>query len=338
MSRPSRPTLADVAARAGVSLKTASRALNGEYGVAAATAERVERAARELGFRPNLLARSLASRGVSATVGLVISSVSDPFIAALVGAVESVLAPRDLHMVSTSHGDDAQRQRANVRALVERRVDALIVVAAPGEAGYLQREIDHGLVVVAVDRPLEGVSVDTITIDNEGGAAHAVAGLISSGHTRIAALGNDARLWTLKQRYLGYTRAMAAAGIPVDPQLVDLDCRDSAGAQEVVGRMLGLADPPTAVFATQNTAGRGAVRAMLAAGKVVDLTVFDEVADPDLLIIPPTVVVQSDSVRLGTAAATMTLERLDGLEGPARSVVLPPGYDHPRAPTAAVTS
>lgn len=324
-----RPTLADVAAQAGVSLKTASRALNGEYGVAATTARRVEEAARELGFRPNHLARSLASRQTSATVGLVISSVSDPFVAALAGAVEAILAPRQLQLVSASHGDDAQRQRTLVRTLVERRVDALVLLPAPGQVPYLQREIDHGLVVVSVDRPLDGVKVDTVTVDNVEGARAAVQELVHAGHRRIAALGNDGRLWTLQQRHRGYLQVLAEAGIEPDERLVRLDCQDVAGAQRAVLDMLALADPPTAVFSGQNIGGRGAVRAMLQAGVVVSLAVFDDVSDPDLLVIPPQLVVESDPVRLGTVVAKMTLERLDGLDAGPRDVVLPPLYQRP---------
>jgi LacI family transcriptional regulator len=324
MSRPGRPTLADVASRAGVSLKTASRAVNGEYGVSQATASRVLEAARELGFRPNHLARSLAAGGPSAAVGLVISSVSDPFIAAVAGAVETVLAPRELQLLSASHGDDAERQRRIVRTFVERRLDALIIIPAPGDAHYLQAEIHHGLVVVAIDRPLDGVEVDTAVVDNRVGAAEAVARLVARGHRRIAALGTDGRLWTLQERLAGYVVGLEAAGLPYDPQIVELSSRDAAGAEENLNRMLALPDPPTAVFAAQHMAGRGTVRAMNRARVDLDLAVFDELVDTDLLITPPVVVVASGPDRLGHLAATMVMERLDGLEVPPRSVTLSP--------------
>jgi len=331
MTRRTRPTLADVAARAGVSLKTASRALNDEYGVADTTAERVRQAARQLGFRRNQLARALATRQTSATVGLVIPTVSDPFFAALAAAVEATLAPRELGLISASHSDDVTRQRMLTRALVERRVDALVVVSAPGDSSYLQLDIDHGLAVGAVDRPLEGVSVDSVVIDNRGAARVAVAELVAAGHRRIAVIGFDARLWTMGERYDGYLDALAQAGISLDTSLVALSCGDAAQAEATVTAMLRAPEPPTAVFALHNRSGRAAIRAMLAVGAVVDLTVFDEVADPDLLVIPPLTVVASDPRRLGAAAAAMTLERLDGLQGPARSVVLPPLFQHPRA-------
>lgn len=321
-----RPTLADVARRAGVSLKTASRAVNGEYGVAESTAARVREAARALGFRPNHLARSLAAGGPSAAVGLVISSVADPFIAALVGAVESVLAPRGLHLMTASHHDDPDRQRQIVRTLVERRVDALILVPAPGAAEYLAPEIEHGLAVVSLDRPLDGVEVDTVVVDNALGAEQAVERLLARGHRRIAALGNDSRLWTLQRRFDGYRQALAAAGVPYDPALAELDCLDAAGAQRVVHDLLALADPPTAVFAAQHMTGRGTVRAMQHAGTALDVAVFDEVVDTDLLVAPPLVVIASGPDRLGHRGARMAIDRLDGTvssDQPARTVVLP---------------
>jgi LacI family transcriptional regulator, galactose operon repressor len=324
VNRAGRPTLADVARRAGVSLKTASRAVNGEYGVAESTASRVREAARELGFRPNHLARSLAAGGPSAAVGLVLSAVSDPFIAAISGAVESVLAPRDLQLLSASHGDDPDRQRVIVRTFVERRLDAVIIVPAPGDASYLRTEIDHGLVVVAIDRPLEGVDVDTGVVDNRAGAEEAVARLVARGHRRIAALGNDGRLWTLGERFLGYRGGLDAAGLPFDPDLVDLNCGDAEGAARAVRRMLALDAPPTAVFAAQHMAGRGTVRVVHQTGVPLDVAVFDELVDTDLLVTPPVVVVASGPDRLGTVGATMVIERLDGYVGKGRRVVLPP--------------
>jgi len=322
MSVPGRPTLADVARQAGVSLKTASRAVNGEYGVAPGTADRVLQAARELGFRPNRMARSLASGRATAAVGLVIAGVADPFFSLVTGAVENVLASRDLQLVTASHGDDPDRQRRLVQALVERRVDGLLLVPAPGDASYLARELDHGLVVVALDRPLEGAAVDTVTVDNRAGAAEAVRLLIADGHRRIALLSGDGRLWTCQERLQGYLAALAEAGLGPDPELIASSAQDAAGAQRAVGRMLRLPDPPTAFLATAPLPGRGGFRAMRANGVRLDVATFDDVSDPDLLT-PPPLVVESGPERLGTLAARMMLERLDGLSGPARSIVLP---------------
>jgi LacI family transcriptional regulator len=322
MSRSSRPTLAQVAELAGVSLKTASRAMNGEYGVATATSERVLAAARSLGFRPNLLARSLASGRPSAAVGLVIPNVADAFFAELVGGVERTLASRDLQLVIASHHDDAVAQRKIVRALVERRVDALLLVPAPGEASYLQVDIDHGLVVVSLDRPTMGVDVDTVIVDNRSATAAAVSELIAAGHRRIAFLADNSQLWTMQERMNGYRLALAEADIAEDATLVHPDCANRETSEGVIADLLGSDDPPTAVFAAHNATGREVVRAARAATVEIPLVVFDEVSDPDLLIAPPQVL-RSNPERLGMIAAEMALERLDGL-GTAPRVVIQP--------------
>jgi LacI family transcriptional regulator len=323
--RTGRPTLADVAARAGVSLKTASRALNGEYGVAQATARRVQEASRELGFRPNHLARSLASGRPSAAVGLVVSSVSDHFMAAVTGTVERALGPRDLQLVTASHGDDAVRQRRIVRTLVERRVDALLLVPAPGDASYLAPEIEHGLVVVALDRPLAGLDADTVTVDNVAAARTAVARFVAAGHRRIAFLGWDPALWTVAQRYVGYRAALDAAGLALDPELALLDYALRDDPEAAVESLLTRPDPPTAMLCAQHSAGRTAMRVVRRLGCPVDLAVHDDIHDPDLLARPPFVLV-SGAQRLGAAATELLLERLDGARGPVRHVVLPPVY------------
>lgn len=322
MSRSSRPTLAQVAELAGVSLKTASRALNDEYGVAPATSERVLAAARTLGFRPNLLARALASGRPSAAVGLVIPNVADPFFAELVGGVERTLASRDLQLVIASHHDDPVAQRKIVRALVERRVDALLLVPAPGEASYLQADIDHGLVVVSLDRPTVGVDVDTVIVDNRSAAAGAVGELIAAGHRRIAFLADNSQLWTMQERLSGYRVALAEADIAEDPELVYADCPDREASERAIAELLASDDPPSAVFAAHNATGREVVRAAHAATVEIPLVVFDEVSDPDLLIAPPQVL-RSNPERLGETAAEMALERLDGVAAAPRRVIQP---------------
>lgn len=157
-----RPRLEDVAARAGVSLKQASRAINGEPHVAPATSERVHQAVRELGFRPNQLARSLARRGRSGLVGVLVPAIAEPSVARMVGAAEQLLARRDLALIVASHHDDPLLQRGLAGALIDRRVEALLLMPAPGPASYLGADLARGLVVVGLGRPIDGLAADTV--------------------------------------------------------------------------------------------------------------------------------------------------------------------------------
>mgnify|MGYP003350937201 CR=1 FL=1 len=218
-----RPRLADVAERAGVSLKTASRALNGEYGVAPETAQRVQAAADALGFRPNRLAQSLAGGRHSALVGLVIPDIADPFVAEVAGGVEAVIAGHGLQLITASHANDPETQQRLVAALLEHRVAALILMPAPGPAGYLAPDVRHGLVVASLDRPLEGITVDTVVLDNEAATDEAIDRLVAAGHRRIGLLAHDPRLWTVARRIDAYRGSLTRVGIPGDPGLIVTD-------------------------------------------------------------------------------------------------------------------
>ena len=323
VSTSGRPTLADVAALAGVSLKTASRALNEEYGVARTTSERVFAAARELGFRPNRLAQSLAGGGPSAAVGLLIPDVSDPFVAGVVGAVERVLAARDLQLITASHGDDPIASTARQRA---RRAAGRRAAHHVGARRRLLSPRGHQATGWSSWRwtgPSRGWTWTPSRSTTRPAPARPSGRLLAAGHRRVAALAGDVWLWTLARRLDGYRAAHADAGVAVDEALISID-QGASEAQAALKAMLELDDPPTAVFAAHPGVGRGAMRAMHDSGMAVDLAVFDGIDDNDLLITPPVVVAVSGPDRIGQLAAELLLDRLKGLQGPPRHVVLAP--------------
>ena len=167
----------DVASSAGVSLKTVSRVVNGEDGVRPATAARVEAAIASLGFARNDVARSLR-HGRANALGLVIEDVANPFYSAIARTVEDAAHARSHILITGSCEEDAERERALVLRLLSRSVDALLIVPAGDDHRYLQPEIDAGTPIVFLDRPPHGVDVDTVLLDNVGGARAAVEHLI----------------------------------------------------------------------------------------------------------------------------------------------------------------
>src|SRR5690349_2630169 len=178
--RTTRPTMRDVAELAGVSLKTVSRVINDEPGVAAATAERVSAAIAELGFQRNDLARSLRQGVTSSTLGLLIGDVANPFYSAIAQAVEAAARERGYMLITASCEEDPARERELVGALLRRRVDALLLVPAGPEHAYL----GDGTPVVFLDRPPAGLEADCVLLDNLGGARIAVEHLLAHGHER----------------------------------------------------------------------------------------------------------------------------------------------------------
>jgi LacI family transcriptional regulator len=319
-----RPTMRDVAARAGVSLKTVSRVINAEAGVAAATAARVADAIDELGFQRNDLARSLRQGRTSSTLGLVIEDAANPFYSAIAQAVERAAWERGYLLISASCEEDPGRERELVQTLLRRRVDALLLVPASSDHAYLARETADGTPVVFLDRPPAGIAADQVLLDNVGGARAATAHLLAHGHVRIAFLGDYEQLYTTAERLAGFRQALDAARVQVDDGLVRTGSHDAGHAEEVVAQLLALEPDrrPTAVFAANNRNTVGALRALRRTRRRLALVGFDDFELADLLAVPVTVV-RHDSYQMGAHAAELAFERLSGPDPPPRRIVVP---------------
>ena len=194
-----RATIRDVAALAGVGIKTVSRVINDEPNVSPQMRARVERAVDALRFQPHLGAGTLR-RGNRKTyaLGLVIDSVDNPFSAAINRAVEDVALAHDTAVFAASSDDDPQRERALVQAFTRRRVDGLILTTINPDVGYLQHEREQGTPIVFVDRSPVGLVADAVVTDNYAASVAATRHLLSQGHTRIAHLGDELTIQTAR--------------------------------------------------------------------------------------------------------------------------------------------
>ena len=316
----------DVGALAGVSLKTVSRVINRDPTVSPEIATRVSRAVELLDYRPNHAATSLrrADRK-TATIGLLLEDVANPFSSALHRAVENVARERGMLVFTGSSDEDPEREREVLAAFVSRQVDGLIVVpSGPGQGRFLLERRRAGLAIVFLDRPAAVPAADTVTVDNRLGASRAVRHLALHGHRKIAFLGDLHSIWTAVERERGYLDGLASAGIPLDPGILKRDIRGAEAAEEAVADLLNLADPPTALFTSQNLITIGAVRALRQLGhhQRVALVGFDDFQLADLLD-PAISVIAQDPPALGRTAARLLLERLDGDDSPPRHVVVP---------------
>lgn len=307
----------DVASAAGVALKTVSRVVNGEPGVHPTTAERVREAIERLGYSRNESARVLR-RGRTATIGLVIEDVADPFYAGLSRAVEGVVIEHGCLLLSGSSGEEPGRERELVETFCARRVDGLIVVPAGDDHTYLRSELETGTPVVFADRPPgAGLDVDTVLADNVGGARQAVRHLMVHGHRRIAFLGDDPAIFTAAQRLRGYREELGGL---FDARLVSMRPPSSGMIGDDLACMFALDDPPTALF-TGN--GRYTVTALRAlGGRRVALVGFDDFELADLLD-PGVSVVAQDPSWMGRVAAEVLFRRLRGDVGPSEHLELP---------------
>jgi LacI family transcriptional regulator len=319
-----RATLDDVAALAKVSRKTVSRVVNGEPGVAPATAQTVQAAVARLDYRLNLSASALRrSDGRTSAAGAVLEDLANPFSAAVLRGVEDVLREHGMLLFAGSGDEDPARERALVRALSQRRVDGLVLAPTGSDHGYLRADQSAGMAVVFVDRRPRGILADAVLSDNARGAGDAVRHLAAHGHRRIAYLGDLLDIATAAERFDGYRRTVQELGLALDaPQVHDLHATDLA--RDAVHRLMRSADPPTALFSSQNLVTIGAVSALqsLDLDRSVALVGFDDFPLADLLR-PPVTVVAQDAGEIGRLAATQLLEQLAGTERPPQEILVP---------------
>jgi LacI family transcriptional regulator len=317
-----RATMREVAALAGVSIKTVSRVINGESGVSADLEARVETAAVQLGYHPNLAASNLRrSERQTATLGLMLEDVANPYSGAVHRAVDDAAAKRGIAVLATSLDEDPVREREVARAMIVRRVDGLVIVPTGTDQSYLNSQLEAGLAVVFVDRSPRFLDADTVLATNRQGAREAIEHLLAAGHRRIAFLGDLADIATADDRYKGYADAMLAAGLRVDERLVRNDLHTQATAQKATEGLLQLpaSIAPTALFASQNLIMIGAIHALHQHDlqHLVALVGFDDVELASMLD-PGITVVAQDPYAMGRAAAELLFARLDGYGGPSQ--------------------
>jgi LacI family transcriptional regulator len=313
----------DVAALAGVSLKTVSRVVNREAGVSDDLRERVERAVERLDYTHNLTASNLRrSHGRTGVVGALVQDVSNSFSVGLLRSLEDAARERHCVVLAASIDEETDRERALVADLVARRVDGLILMPSTTDQSYLASEVRAGLPTVFVDRPPRGVESDTVVVDNRRGAKEAVAHLLAGGHTRVAVLVDLPSIPTAADRLRGYEAAMKAAGLRPQADLVVSGLRTTEEAQAALMAMMGRPDPPTAVFACRNILSIGAIRALrdLGLSHEIALVGFDDFPLADLMT-PSLTVVRQDVRAIGRQAAEMLFSRIEGDTSPPRRIL-----------------
>tara|TARA_Y100000296_G_scaffold211_2_gene244 strand:+ start:73 stop:1074 length:1002 start_codon:yes stop_codon:yes gene_type:complete len=213
------PTIYQVAERAGVSLSTVSRVLNGKASVNKVLRERVEKAVEELNYRPNSVARSLANSRTD-SIGVLVPELNAPFFGDLMQAVESTLRAADKHVIITVGRNCLETEKDAVEFLISRNCDALIMHAEALSDEYLLELNQSKLPIALVNRQVEGLSEACTTLDNEKGGYLATRHLLELGHKNIAYISGPIEKRDAKLRLEGHNRALSEAGLLVNSELV----------------------------------------------------------------------------------------------------------------------
>jgi LacI family transcriptional regulator len=305
-------TLRDVAREADCSVATASRALSHGIHVDTLTRDRVRQAAERLGYRSNLLARSLRKQKTG-TVGLVIPTLDKLNYAAAVKLLHDELSAHDYQLILCCHRDDPELEAKALRALAERQVDAIVHVpfSAAGASGVLGRDIS--IPIVELSRRSTAANVDAVIGDDHLGGYEAARHLLENGHRRLALVIGDDRLTTMARRKSGFERAVIEAGLPPSDWSVRSDTSSIGWARDTTAALLESDLRPTGLIAGSNQLSVGLVRAVQEAGlstpKNVSLVAFSN-ADWCEILSPPITSYEIPQAEMGHMAAQLLLNRL----------------------------
>jgi LacI family transcriptional regulator len=287
--------------------------------------DQVQRAAELLSYKPNLAASSLRRRdGRSMMIGLMLEDMTNPYSAAIYRAAEDVARKLGVGLLAGSIEEDPERERDLAAALIQRRVDGLIIVPAGQDHSYLVNEMRMGTAVVFVDRPPRYLAADAVMSNNRTGAAAGARYLMEHGHRRIAYLGDLSSITTAQERFAGFQDALRGADLQLDTHLVRHDLHTIDAANAAATELLTAASPPTALFSGQNLVTIGTVRALRAAGAQhrTALIGFDDFPMADLLE-PAITVIAQDPLSIGKLATELLFQRISGETSLVQVHVLP---------------
>jgi DNA-binding LacI/PurR family transcriptional regulator len=323
----SQVSITDIAAAAGVSPSTVSRALQDHPRISPARRQAIQALAQQMGYRPSQVARSLVT-GRTRTLGVVITDVTDPFVAEVMKGAELASRESGYTLLFASSDRDPGRELEALRLLLDRQVDGMIVIS--GRAGSRYDELRESGEAGTADWPLvlvnnekAGPGIYSVRMDNIAGAHEALSYLRHSGHRRIAFVAGPEGGRSSAERLAGYQQGIAANGLGPLGELVVAGAGLLEDGPRALEALMGRTDPPTAVLCYNDLAAIG----LLAAAARAGIRVPDELAvigydniPLSAFCVPALTTVDQPKGQMGRAAVTMCLQALAGEQ--VRNVVL----------------
>ncbi|WP_293771571.1 LacI family DNA-binding transcriptional regulator [uncultured Corynebacterium sp.] len=316
--------LKDVAAAAGVSVSTASRALAGKPTISAATRARVREAAQRLHYSPNIQARGLRT-AKTYTIGLAIPTLVNPFFATMAAAIQENAGLKGFSTIITAYNEDPAALTSAVDTLYQHQVDGMIIVPSTTAAAQLRQLTDVGLPVVLIDRALEGSDLPAVVSDPQPGIAAAVDALVQAGHTRIGFLAGPGELSTGAGRLAAFLAAREAhPALTPEPELVYYGGFEVTQGRQGARALLDAG--ATAIIAGDSMMSLGVLEHCYAAGVGIGsslaLVGFDDLVY--MRVQPrPISVVDQDVVEMGHQALRLLLDWMDGSSPPRGPTTIP---------------
>jgi LacI family transcriptional regulator, kdg operon repressor len=306
-------TMADVAKEAGVSKSTVSQFLNKRFEyMGENTKKRIEEAIEKLGYQPNYIARSLKQKRTS-MIAIIVANILHYFSTGIIRSIEDFCRHHDLHAIVCNADDHPDQERRYIEVLRAKQVDGMIIFPTGKNRDLYEKMVREGYPVVFVDRKTRLDHAYSVVTDNAAATCQAIKQLIGQGHQRIAFVVQPLMVSTRKGRLEGYRKAMADAGLPVNPKYIV-----ESPVDEVKSRLENLfasKERPTALFAGNDRMFLAVMEFIkekgLVLGEEMDLVVFDNIPFARFMDHPITFIEQP-AAEMGRKAAELLFEQMNG--------------------------
>lgn len=312
-------SIEDIAHAAGVSHSTVSRALHNSSLISVEVRERIQHLARQMGYTPNAIARSLQNQRTN-TLGLVVTSIADPFLGDVVKGVEEVANKVNFSVFLSTSNNDPDQEMAIIETFHRRRVDGILVASSRISSNYKERldQIRVPTVLINSHADSQYQLLHWVAVDERHGAQLAVEHLLELGHRSIGYLGTNNRLNSNRERLKGYQEALAAAGVASrDDRVVIASDADALYEDVAIGQRMAsrlLAAEVTAIFCYNDMLAIGALLACRERGisvpQEISVVGFDDIKMTDY-VMPPLTTIHQPKVLLGRLAMEMVLDLLN---------------------------
>ena len=322
-------TLKEIAEELGISAMTVSRAINNRSNVDSKTKERILKKAREMGYTPNHIAKSLVSRK-SFTIGVVVPEIAHSFFAEAIQGIEEVTFKDNYQLILTHSAEREDREQYALQTLQSKRVDGILISPAETVKDYsfYQRIVESNTSLVFFDRCVGGIGASCVSVDDQAGAYKITSHLIDHGYKKIAHLYGPLNLSISRQRLEGYKKALKENYITVEENLIVESGFHEKGGYEAMNKLLEAqkTSPPRAVFAVNDPAAFGAMEAIHNHG----FSIPDDIAivgfSDDIrakLLTPSLTTVKQPAEKIGMIAAQKLIREIENDTEPMENINLP---------------
>ena len=305
------PTVLDVAKRAGVAPITVSRVINNSGYISQATRERVEEAVKELGYVPNTIARGLRSKRTM-TLALVVTDITNPYFTLMARGVEDVAGESGYTVVYCNSDESEVKEEKYANILAQRQVDGVLLVPSCGNVKTIKFLLSNDITVVALDRRVSGVEIDSVRSDSQDGTSRLINLLIGLGHERIAMITGPKDVSTSVDRVTGYQQALSEADLG-ENELVYYGAFNQESGYEFTNQAMLHSPRPTAIFGANNFITIGIIKALhdlkIDVPSDVSVVGFDDLPE-SMLVNPFITVARQPAYEMGRIATELLLKRI----------------------------